>query len=69
MAQKIILYSTNCPKCKQLERKLNSLNIEFEITNDIQKLIDLGFRSAPVLQIDDKFYEFSAAWKKAEELA
>lgn len=65
---KVILYSTNCPKCKQLERKLNTLGVKYEICYDLQPLIDAGFKSAPILKVEDKFFEFASAWKKAEEL-
>lgn len=60
----IILYSTGCPKCNILERRLTNDNIEFEISNDIDKLIDMGFQNAPVLQINDQFIVFEDAMKK-----
>jgi len=60
----IILYSTGCPKCNILERRLTNDNIEFEISNDIDKLIDMGFQNAPVLQINDQFIVFEDAMKR-----
>lgn len=58
------LYTTYCPKCKVLETKLKQKNIEFEICDsesDIQELIDKGFKSAPVLSVDDEFMNFTDA--------
>ena len=60
----ITLYSTGCPKCNILERRLTNDNIEFEIINDIDKLIDMGFQNAPVLQINDQFIVFEDAMKR-----
>lgn len=60
----ITLYSTGCPKCNILERRLTNDNIEFEISNDIDKLIDMGFQNAPVLQINDQFIVFEDAMKR-----
>lgn len=57
----VVLYSTGCPKCKILEQKLVNKNIAYEKTNDVSKLIKLGFTSAPVLKIDDDYLEFKAA--------
>ena len=59
----VILYSTNCPKCKVLEKKLNSSGIDYSIVTDVDVMERKGFQSAPVLEVDDKIYEFSEAVK------
>lgn len=64
----IILYSTNCPKCKVLEMKLNSKQAKFEICTDIDKMISLGIQSAPVLSIDGKLLDFTQALKYIDNL-
>lgn len=58
---KIILYSTNCPKCKVLNAKLTQKNIEHETITDIDKMLALSIRTAPLLEVDGKRYEFSEA--------
>jgi len=58
---KIILYSTNCPKCKVLKAKLTQKNIEHETITDIDKMLALSIRTAPLLEVDGKRYEFSEA--------
>jgi len=63
----ITLYSTNCPKCNVLEQKLNSANIDFNVSNDIENLIKKGFREAPILEIDDQYLNFSEAIKWIRE--
>lgn len=62
----ITLYSTGCPKCQVLEKKLIKDGIEFSISDDIDELIEKGFMSAPILKVDDKFLEFKDAidWLK-----
>lgn len=60
------LYSTNCPKCKVLEKKLQLKNIDFEVKDskeDIDYLISLGYESAPVLEVGGTFYKFEDAVK------
>lgn len=57
------LFSTNCPKCRVLEQKLNQKNINFDINNDMQEIIDKGFMSVPVLKIDDEYLDFTSAVK------
>ena len=49
----IMLYSTNCPKCKVLEMKLNKKNIEFDTCTDVEQMTSLGIKSAPTLQLED----------------
>ena len=54
------LYSTNCPRCNVLEKKLIQKNINFTkiIDFDPKKLIDLGFSTAPVCCIDNNWYDY-----------
>lgn len=49
------IYSTDCPKCHILEKKLQNKHIEFEtiLNFDPAKLLNLGFTTAPVLELDD----------------
>lgn len=57
---KINLYSTNCPKCKILEKKLSTKNIEYDKVTDFdpETLLAKGFTSVPVLEVDNEFYDF-----------
>ncbi len=57
----IKLYSTNCPKCRILETKLKQQNIEFEISTDINEMIQKGFQAAPVLEIDGELIDYGKA--------
>ena len=57
----ITLFSTNCPKCRVLEQKLNQNGIAFEKSSDIQEIIDKGFMSAPVLKFGDDYMDFVTA--------
>lgn len=62
MAQeKIILYSTNCPKCRILESKLNNTNITYEINTDADYMILRGFLSAPMLEVNGEVMDFTTA--------
>ena len=64
----ITLFSTECPKCKILEQKLNQTNLNYTISDDIQEVINAGFMAAPVLKINDEYYDFGSAIKKIKEL-
>lgn len=56
-----ILYSTNCPRCEVLKKKLCLANIEFEEVNDIKTMQEKGIMSAPVLEVDGELLDFSRA--------
>ena len=64
---KIILYSTNCPKCNVLEKKLQSKNIDFEICNDVNLMLSKGIQQAPYLEVDNELMDFSKAVKWVNE--
>ena len=57
----IVLYSTKCPKCKVLETKLKQSNVQFEEINDVDLMVQKGFKSAPVLEVDGVAYGFKEA--------
>ena len=66
----IILYSTNCPKCNILEKKLDQKNLKYKKVTDfnIQSMIDRGFSTAAILYIvydnsktDGFYYDFKDA--------
>jgi glutaredoxin len=49
----MLLYTTGCSKCKILESKLNDKNIEYNVCEDKEVMKAKGFRSVPVLELDD----------------
>lgn len=65
----IILYSTDCPKCHVLEKKLESKGIKFNIEKDINVMEEKGFMSAPMLEIDGEIKDFNDAvvWVNEQE--
>ena len=63
----IILYSTNCPKCKILEQKLKSKNIKYIEFTDVDKMIEMGFSVMPMLEVDGVIMDFGTANKWVNE--
>lgn len=63
----VILYSTNCPKCKVLEKKLDSTGINYKIVTDEDLMISKGFTSAPMLEVDGLLMDFGNAVRWAKE--
>ena len=63
----IILYSTNCPKCKVLTRKLTEKNIEYIEFTDVDKMIEMGFSMMPMLEVDGVVMDFATANKWINE--
>lgn len=57
----IILYTQGCPKCKILEAKLNKKNIEYQEFTDVNKMLDMGIKSVPYLEVDGKLMNFTEA--------
>lgn len=63
----IVLYSTNCPKCKVLEKKLDSIGVNYTIVTDENLMISKGFSSAPMLEVDGNIMDFGNAVRWAKE--
>lgn len=60
----IKFYSTNCPRCHILQKKLNEKNINYEIHTDIQEMIKLGLVNAPALKLENgEILDFGEAIK------
>lgn len=57
----IILYTTNCPRCVVLEKKLNAKNIEYETITDKKTMLEKGFITAPMLEVNGELLDFSKA--------
>ena len=58
---KAILYSTNCPKCQVLEKKLETSGVDFEICDDADLMQKKGFQSVPMLEADGVVMDFMSA--------
>lgn len=57
----VILYTTHCPKCKVLEKKLAAKNITYtEITNT-DVMLEMGFDATPMLEVDGQIMDFKTA--------
>lgn len=63
----IVLYSTNCPKCKVLEKKLDSIGVDYTIVTNEDLMISKGFSSAPMLEVDGNIMDFGNAVRWAKE--
>ena len=55
------LFSTRCPKCRILEKKLAQKGIEYTEVNDIQQMLDIGLKSVPWLEVDGEMMDFNKA--------
>lgn len=50
---KITVYTTNCPQCVMLEGMLKNKGLQYDTVLGAYKIIELGYQSAPLLQVDD----------------
>ena len=57
----IVLYSTHCPRCVVLEKKLNQKRIDYNEVNDISIMEGKGFFFFFLLEVDGKIMDFKEA--------
>lgn len=65
----VILYSTNCPRCKILKSKLDDKRVIYSIVNDVDKMLSMGMTVVPVLEVDGVRMNFKEAinWMNSKE--
>ncbi len=59
----IKLYSTGCPKCNVLKKKLEMKHIEYEEDGDVDFLLKNGIQQVPILDVDGQLLNFTEANK------
>ena len=68
----IVVYTTDCPKCRVLEAKLSKAGLEYSAVRDMDTILKTaekeGFQSAPFMEVDGKFYDFTSAIKLISNL-
>ena len=60
---KITFYSTHCPQCNILEKKLQQKNISYIECNDVNEMLARGLSYAPALDVDGNLMDFTNAIK------
>ena len=58
---KIVLFSTKCPRCNVLEKKLQQKEVDYDEVNDTSIMEQKGYLSVPVLEVDGKSMNFKEA--------
>lgn len=57
----IILYSTGCPRCNVLKKKLSEKNIAYTENTSTEEMLALGITEVPVLSLDGVLLNFREA--------
>ena len=65
---KITLYSTGCPMCTVLEKKMKAKKIAYEVCSDTAEMTEMGFTRVPVLKVGDVIFFFFVAVKYINSL-
>ena len=64
----IKLYTTGCPKCKILEKKLDEKGVRYEKITNIDVMKTKGFRLVPMLEIGTELFDFGKAIRYVNDL-
>lgn len=54
----ITVYTTHCPKCTLLEKRLTETGIEFTEITDVDVMLSKGFTHVPQVEIEDNLVDF-----------
>ena len=60
----VILYSTGCPKCNILKKKLADAKIDYKVVEDVDVMLSKGLKEVPWLEVDGNLMNFvdSSKW-------
>lgn len=61
MRNKVILYSTGCPRCNVLKSKLSEKKIEYSEITSVEDMKTLGITDVPILSINGQMHDFKSA--------
>lgn len=61
--ESVILYTTGCPRCIVLKKKLNSKGILYEENNNVEEMLSLGINEVPMLKVGETLMDYSKAIK------
>lgn len=56
-----ILYSTGCPKCEVLKKKLAEKGVQYTENSSVDEMLKLGIEAVPVLKVNDRLLDFKEA--------
>ena len=59
----VTLYSNGCPRCDILEKKLKDKGVDYIHVTDVDKMLELGFKDVPKLEVDGEVFDFGDAIK------
>ena len=59
--ESVTLYSTHCPRCQVLEKKLEKAGITYTVCDDVSFMNAQGWKEAPMLEADGKVMDFRTA--------
>ncbi len=57
----LTLYTTHCPMCNVLTKKLDNTGLQYKICENEQEMLSLGLTSVPILKIDNDMLSFRQA--------
>lgn len=58
MKNEIIFYTTGCPKCQVLKKKLDDRKIIYILNSSVDEMLKLGITQVPMLSIDGQLKNF-----------
>lgn len=55
------LYTTGCPRCEVLKKKLDAKSIQYIENNSVEEMTELGITHVPMLKCDGWLMDFKSA--------
>lgn len=61
MSEEVIFYTTGCPKCAVLKKKMDQKHIFYKSVSSMDEMLKAGLKSAPALRVDGALMGYSDA--------
>ena len=59
----LVLYSTGCPKCGILKKKLDERGMQYQENTAVEEMLSLAITSVPGVCVDGQMMDFANAVK------
>ena len=63
----VTVYTTHCPKCNIIEKKLKAADIQFSEVTDTDVMLSKGYTHVPQIEVDNLLVDFAMMNKLLNE--
>lgn len=61
MNSEVIFYTTGCPKCAVLKKKMDQKQLSYRTVSSMDEMLAAGLKAAPALRVNGELLDYATA--------